>query len=208
MIPIGTCIPRSFRRSGPDLTVPDLRPVPGQLPPFQPTGAAASGRLSGGSSPSPAPVAQLIERRPSKPWVAGSNPAGRARSGSCYTNRATRTICVCTRHRRDGDGGVPHTELQGCTCRKGRPRPDLAAQRREHIDDNVGSVLGSRFVTGGLVAAALLAPLDVHVATAATPGALVPAVHDCDAYEASRGPNTFWVDFNYWAPAPALGRSP
>lgn len=28
----------------------------------------------------PAPVAQRIEQRPSKPWVAGSSPAGRARS--------------------------------------------------------------------------------------------------------------------------------
>ena len=54
-------------------------------------------------------------------------------------------------------------------------------------------------LTGGLVLASLGATVDAHRASAATAAALVPAIHDCDTYEAVQGPNSFAVDFNYSA---------
>jgi hypothetical protein len=54
-------------------------------------------------------------------------------------------------------------------------------------------------VTCAVVVASLLATVDVHRAAAATAAALVPAIHNCDTYEAARGPNSFSVDFNYSA---------
>lgn len=66
LIAAGTDLAEALRQFAP--TVQEASPAP----------LARSGKIRQNLPESPAPVAQPIERRPSKPQVAGSNPAGRA----------------------------------------------------------------------------------------------------------------------------------